>query len=63
MSKQLWVDAYDEKHSELVLERDEGLNTFTDRQIDIQSTAWAEGALERAQDSADFMRKAERENG
>ena len=63
MSKQLWVDAYDEKYSELVRERDEGLNTLTDRQIDIQSTNWAESSFERAVDSADFMRKAERENG
>jgi hypothetical protein len=61
--KELWVSAYDEKYSELVVARDDGENTLTDQQIDIQATNWAEGAFERAQDSADFIRKAEKENG
>lgn len=57
----IWVDAYDEKYSELIAGRDEGDNTLTDEQIEKQSTNWAERALERAVDGADFMRKAERE--
>tara|TARA_R110000803_G_scaffold135799_2_gene202722 strand:- start:2313 stop:2489 length:177 start_codon:yes stop_codon:yes gene_type:complete len=57
MSKELWVSAYDEKYSELTLERDEGLNTFTDEQIDQQATNWAEGAFERAVDHAEYLKE------
>ena len=62
MSKDIWVEAYDEKYSELVLERDEALNTFSDKEIDDQATAWAEGSFERMVDQADNLRKARREN-
>ena len=57
MSKQIWVDAYDEKWQEL---SDTGLS---DAEVDKQCVEWAESASERLMDFADNLRKAKRENG
>ncbi len=56
MSKELWVDAYNEKFDEWI---EEGMTTD---QADQEAIEWADGLFERLQDQADFMRKAMKED-
>lgn len=56
MSKELWCDDFNEKYNECI---EEGM---TDKEAIKEATVWADGYMERLQDNADNLRKAEKEN-